>query len=88
VSAANTVSPLIELTARTILGDLDGAMRIAELLEAPGEAFEMDMLFIPELADLRRHPDFMPLMNRLGITGYWSRKGCSWNGDRVSCPEN
>ena len=88
VAAENAVNPLVELTARTILGDLDGAMRIAELLEAPGEAFEMDMLFIPELAALRRHPDFMPLMNRLGITGYWSMKGCTWNGDKVSCPDN
>ena len=86
VSAANAVSPLIELTARTILDDLDGAMRIAELLEAPGEAFEMDMLFIPELAALRTHPDFVPLLDRLGITAYWSKKGCVWNGDRVNCP--
>lgn len=85
VSAVQPVYPIIELTVRAILGDLDGAMRIAEMLEEPGEAFQMDMLFIPELKDLRRHPDFMPLMDRLGITRYWQGKGCVWNGDRVSC---
>ena len=85
VSAVESINPIVELTVRTMLGDLDGAMRIAELLQQPGEIFEMDMLFIPELKALRKHPDFMPLMDKLGITRYWQSKGCVWNGDRVSC---
>ena len=87
-SAAQQVIPLIELTARGLLGDVDGAMQIAKLLEQPGEAFEMDLLFIPELAPLRQHAEFMPLMERLGITEYWQDNGCVWGGDRVSCPRN
>ena len=87
-SAEQQVIPLIELTARGLLGDLDGAMQIAKLLEQPGEAFEMDLLFIPELAPLRQHAEFMPLMERLGITEYWQDNGCVWGGDRVSCPPN
>ena len=83
--AVESISPIIELTVRTLLGDLDGAMRVAELLEAPGEAFEMDMLFIPELAPLRRHPEFLPLLDRLKITAYWSMNDCIWSGDRVTC---
>jgi len=85
VSAVESISPLVELTVRTMLGDLDGGMRIAKLLEQPGETFEMDMLFIPEAKDLRRHPDFMPLMDKLGITRYWQSKDCTWDGDRVTC---
>lgn len=85
-SVIQPVSPLADFTVRALLGDLDGAMRIAQLLEKPGEVFEMDMLFIPEFAALRRHPDFMPLLDRLGITDYWLKKGCVWNGDRVICP--
>jgi DNA-binding winged helix-turn-helix (wHTH) protein/tetratricopeptide (TPR) repeat protein len=89
VSAVESINPIVELTVRTMLGDLDGAMRIAKLLdEEPGEAFEMDMLFIPELSDLRKHPDFMPLMDKLGITHYWQSNGCVWNGDRLSCESN
>ena len=85
---ARQVTPLVELMARSLLGDLDGAMRIAELLLQPGEAFEMDLLFIPELAQLRQHPDFMPLMKRLGITDYWASRGCVWDGDKVNCPSD
>ena len=85
VSAVDSINPRAEVLVRSILGDLDGAMRIAELLEQPGEAFEMDMLFIPQLKALRRHPDFMPLMDRLGITRYWQSEGCTWDGDKVSC---
>ncbi len=84
-AAKEPVALEIELTVRTMLGDLDGAMRIAERLEEPGEVFQMDMLFIPELKELRRHPGFMPLMERLGISAYWKSKGCTWKDDHVSC---
>jgi hypothetical protein len=87
-SATGPVPPVVELLVRALLGDVDGAMHIAELLEQPGEAFEMDLLFIPELRELREHPDFMPLMDRLGITRYWRSKGCVWKSDRVSCATN
>ena len=82
------VTPLLDFTVRGLLGDVDGAMRVAELLEQPGEAFEMDVLFIPELSDFRQHPDFMPLLDRLGITDYWLRRGCLWDGDKVNCPRD
>jgi DNA-binding winged helix-turn-helix (wHTH) protein/tetratricopeptide (TPR) repeat protein len=85
VSAVEPINPRAEFIVRTMLGDLDGAMRIAELLEQPGETFEMELLFIPQLNALRKHPDFMPLMDKLGITRHWQWKGCDWNGDRVSC---
>lgn len=82
------VTPVVDFTVRGLLGDLDGAMRVAKLLEQPGEAFEMDMLFIPELSDFRQHPDFMPLLDRLGVTDYWLSRGCLWDGDKVNCPRD
>ena len=85
-SASRGVSPLVQLTLRALLGDNDGAMRVAESLEDVGEAFEMDLLFVPELKAFRQHPDFMPLLDRLGVTRYWKRKSCVWSGDRVICP--
>jgi hypothetical protein len=45
----------------------------------------MEILFIDELAPLRQHPDFMPLMESLGVLDYWQGAGCSWAGDRLSC---
>ena len=80
------VSPLVELAVKGMMGDVDGAMQVAQLLEAPGEAFEMDLLFIHELRAVREHPDFLPLMTRLGITRYWENKGCIFSVDKIACP--
>jgi tetratricopeptide (TPR) repeat protein len=82
------IIPEIVLIVRSLLHDLDGAMAVAELLEAEGEAFSTELIFIPEIAALRRHPGFMPLLERLGIVAYWDELGCTWDGDRVHCPTN
>jgi len=65
------------LIARSILGDIDGAKDIAQLLEMPGEAFEME--------PLRKHPGFMPLMQKLGVVQYWGSVGCQWIDAQVLC---
>ena len=80
-----SASAQVEFTARTLFGDVDGAMEIARQLEQPGEIFEMDLLFVPELKAIRDHPEFMPLMERLGVTGYWRKNGCVFQNDQVSC---
>lgn len=74
-----------EFIVRMLLGDLEGAMRVARLLEGPGEVFEMDLLFIPETKPLRDHPGFMDLMNSLGISQYWYERGCVWTDAGVDC---
>ena len=86
VWAQQGVIPVVMFMVRALLGDLDGAMDIAELLELEGEVFSPEMMFIPELASLRKHPRFMPLLERLGIVAYWGELGCTWDGDRVHCP--
>jgi len=83
--ADRAVPAYVVLVARTVLGDVDGAMEIARLLELPGEIFEMDLLFIPELEPLRKHSGFLPLMNDLGVAAYWESLGCVWEGSQVSC---
>ena len=86
-TAAQTgaISRRIELITRTVLGDLDGAMRVARLLDSEGEVFEMDLLFIPEVEPLREHPDFGDLLDALGITDYWRKRGCTWTGTSAVC---
>jgi len=79
------VSRQIEFITRTVLGDLDGAMDVARLLETEGEVFEMDLLFIPEVAPLRERADFADLLDALGITGYWRERGCAWSGAGAVC---
>lgn len=85
VEAARQLPPQVNFVARAMLGDIDGAMRVARRLEIPGEIFEMDLLFIPELKAFRQHPEFMPLLDRLGVTDYWESEGCTWTDDRVVC---
>jgi DNA-binding winged helix-turn-helix (wHTH) protein/TolB-like protein len=83
-----TVGLLIQVTARTMLGDVSGAMDFARQLEEPGEWFQMDLLFTPELKPLRDHPEFMPLLERLGVVSYWQESGCTYDGTKAICIAN
>ena len=85
VSADPGLVPEVEVTARTMLGDTDGAMAVARRLEEPGEFFQMDLLFAPELQALRDHPGFMPLLQRLGVVDYWKEAGCEFDGKKAVC---
>jgi DNA-binding winged helix-turn-helix (wHTH) protein/TolB-like protein len=75
----------VVVTARTMLGDTDGAMAVARRLEEPGEWFQMDLLFAPELQALRDHAEFMPLLTRLGVVDYWQQAGCEFDGRKAVC---
>jgi DNA-binding winged helix-turn-helix (wHTH) protein/TolB-like protein len=81
------INPRIELTLRAALGDVDGALRVANSLALPGEHDEIDVIFLPELRPLREHPGFFDLMENLGVQDYWDEKGCVWLDDSVSCPD-
>jgi DNA-binding winged helix-turn-helix (wHTH) protein/TolB-like protein len=83
--AEGHIPPEAEFCARAVIGDTEGAMSLAMDLEQPGEIFEIDLLFIPEMKDLWRHEEFMPLMKRLGIVEYWESEDCHWTGDSVHC---
>ncbi|NNC76796.1 MAG: hypothetical protein HKN77_02470 [Woeseiaceae bacterium] len=83
--AENQLPPQVEVVARTLLGDLDGAMQIASRLTAPGEVFEMDLLWIPQFKALRQHPQYLMLMRDLGISEYWDLNGCRFVETNVVC---
>ncbi|NIL93247.1 MAG: hypothetical protein GTO71_02135 [Woeseiaceae bacterium] len=79
------LDPRLEIIARVMLEDIDGAMGVAMSLVESGRIFEMDFLFLPELEPLRSHPGFMELMDGLGVTKYWQNRGCVWKDDRLRC---
>lgn len=85
VAEANAVAPEIVVTARTMLGDTDGAMAVARRLQEPGEWFQMDLLYAPELQALRDHTEFMPLLRQLGVVDYWNEAGCEFDGQKAVC---
>lgn len=84
-TVAGEITEQVEFMARILLGDLDGALRVARLLETRGEVFEMDLLFIPEVQPLRAHSGFAELMTSLGIADYWKQRGCKWAEGSVRC---
>ncbi len=53
------------------LGDIDGALEIAETIEEQSNR----MYFVPGLRAFRQDPRFMPLMHRAGLTTYWLQTG-------------
>lgn len=84
-AAAGEIREQVEFMARSLLDDLDGALRVAQGLERPGEIFEMDLLFVPEGESLRAHPGFGELMTALGIAEYWAERRCTWAGNTMRC---
>jgi DNA-binding winged helix-turn-helix (wHTH) protein/TolB-like protein len=84
-SADGQMSEQAEFIARSLLGDIDGALDVARMLQGQGEIFEMDLLFIPETEPLRNHPGFEELTELLGLDDYWSRADCSWIGAGLEC---
>lgn len=86
--ANKEVSPEVVVTGRVMLGDIDGAMAVARRLEEPGEWFQMDLLFAPQLQPLRDHPEFLPLLERLGVVDYWEEAGCTFDGRKATCAQD
>jgi tetratricopeptide (TPR) repeat protein len=79
------INPQVEVTVRMMLGDTDGALTVARMLVQPGQTFEMELLFLPEFMPLRERPEFLELMEAMGVTDYWEEVGCVWENLAVVC---
>ena len=88
LSASGQLPANAEISLWVLLGDGDRAMAIAKQLEDAGEIFEAELMFIPQFAILREHPDFPALLDAIGLTEYWSDNGCEWQSDHVVCEED
>ncbi len=84
-AAEQAINLRVEVTLRTLLGDIDGAIRVANGLTRPGQTLNTDFLFLPELLPVRQHAGFLELMDDLGIVEYWDEAGCVWQGTAVKC---
>lgn len=85
-AAVRGINPQLEVTLRSMLGDTDGAVRVAGQLARRDVTYEMDLLFLPELEALRQRPEFQDFVERLGIREYWDASGCNLQGTAVACP--
>lgn len=84
-AAEGPLNPQVESTVRVLLGDTDGALRVARTLVKPGEIYETEFLFLREFKALWERPEFLELMTTLGITEYWEQVGCRWVDFAVDC---
>jgi hypothetical protein len=79
------MDPRFQVIARAVLGDDDGALRVALELAESGQFYEMDFLFLEELESLRQSTGFEKLMVKLGVRQYWDENECVWSKDKVRC---
>ena len=87
-AADQAINLRVEVYLRALLGDIDGAIRVAKRLTWPGETLGPDFLFLPELLPVRQHAGFLELMDDLGIVEYWDEAGCVWQGTAVKCTKS
>jgi DNA-binding winged helix-turn-helix (wHTH) protein/TolB-like protein/Tfp pilus assembly protein PilF len=85
LSAGGHLVANAEISLWVLLDDGERAMSVARRLQDSGEIFEAELMFIPQFAVLREHPDFPDLLDAIGMTEYWASIGCTWQGDFVEC---
>lgn len=86
--AADTgVLPREALIAWALLGDMERVSAIAALLVSDIGTFEPELLFIEELSEFRRSPQFRGLTSVIGLDVYWAQSGCRTQADTVQCPD-
>ncbi|MGI9272058.1 MAG: winged helix-turn-helix domain-containing tetratricopeptide repeat protein [Woeseiaceae bacterium] len=85
-AAANAEVELqVEATLRMLLGDVDGALAVSRKIVTPSAALETELFFLPEFEPLRQRPEFLELMDTIGVTDYWEEAGCVWEDLEVEC---
>jgi len=77
------------MTLWAVLGESDRAFATALTLPGIGQDFEtgLEVMFSDDLRLLREHPDFPELLEKTGLTDYWSQIGCAWGGDGIRCEQ-
>lgn len=90
-ASENLVPPRILFGALLLLGDAEGALALANRIIDSGDhrSLDVEFLFAPESAPLRRHPGFSGLVDRLGLADYWRQTGwppmCGETAGRLTC---
>ena len=81
------IDRFIIMTLWAVLGESDRAFATAMSLEGIGQDFEtgLELMFSDDLRILREHPNFPQLLDKTGLTEYWSQVGCAWTDEGVRC---
>ncbi len=87
LQASNALPDNVLMTLSVLLGDVDRAMQVGLASEPRGAVFELELIYIDEFRDFRRHEQFAEFAQKVGLQDFWDQAGCTWIEDRVVCPE-
>jgi tetratricopeptide (TPR) repeat protein len=87
---ASNTPPYVTMIIWALLGQADRVMEVAMNLAESGKLYEhesaqVEIIYLDELKLLREHEEFPALLQKLGLTDYWSSIGCQWSDDQVLC---
>jgi len=87
---ANNTPPYVTMIIWALLGQADRVMEVAMNLAESGKLYEhesaqVEIIYLDELKPLREHEEFPALLQKLGLTDYWTSIGCQWSDDQVLC---
>jgi tetratricopeptide (TPR) repeat protein len=85
LSANGVLPPTVEITLWALYAEVDRAMNLARSLEKNIGSLELEIIFIDEFEEFRRHPQFPDFVEAIGLNRYWQNTGCSWRDDKVHC---
>jgi TolB-like protein len=79
--------PYITMTIWTLFGEMDRAMEIAMQVARSESSllYEIDIIYLEEFREFRRHEQFPELLSALGLVDYWRSIGCAWRNDSLDC---
>lgn len=84
-ASSGDLDPRVVMALHSVLGDVDGAMKIADRITQAGTFYFMDLIYLPELKPMREHADFFRILDNLGVRQYWVERGCNWANDALTC---
>ena len=73
------------MTISILLGDVDRAMTVARGLATGDSVYEIEIIYVEEFREFRRHPDFGEFVESVGLQRYWDEANCTLIEDRVAC---
>lgn len=87
---ANNTLPYVTMIIWALLGQADRVMEVAMNLAESGKLYEhesaqVEIIYLDELKPLREHEEFPALLQKLGLSDYWTSIGCQWSDDQVLC---
>jgi hypothetical protein len=85
LSSQGLLPPTVEITLWALYSEVDRAMKVARRLEENVGILELEIIWVDEFTEFRRHPEFPDFVEAIGLNAYWSNAGCTLRDGKVYC---